>query len=221
MSTDTEAPAEKAPKKIKEKHDCLCASFEVVDPQDPQNSIFSTGCDQQTYGTFAQGHDARLVSFLVDGIKDGYYIQQLKDGQPVRFNTPAEAVAQASDALRGKAEKATENMRAKLAAKQELASKKAEAKANREALAAKKKAEKEAAAAAKAKGPKQTGAEVVAGSGEGDGTPLAEGQVKIKVGRFEYNAMVDEDGTATYVDGAGATQTVERDGYRLLEPVTA
>lgn len=220
--TQTEKPA--AEPKPDPTHACLCSTYELVDRKDP-DTVFSTGCNQTTKSTFAQGHDARLVSFLVEGHMDGYQIRQLVGGRYVVRDTPADAAGIASDKLRAKAEAATQNAADRQAVKTEKAAvrqaardAKAKEKAEKEAAAAAKKAE---AAAAKTANPKAVGAEVVAGSAEGDQTPLDEGQIKIKVGRWEYNATIDDEGNATYVDGAGATQIVERDGYRLLETAQA
>jgi hypothetical protein len=206
---------------------CFCSYFEVgnfdPDVKDEDAEIFTTGCAQSTKRTFAQGHDARLVSFLVDGFFDGYDLRLVEGGVSISFADPAGAAARASDALAVKAEKATAVRRAKMdaaaerknereAKKAATAEAKATVKAEREAAAAKAKAEKEAAKASKPQ------AEVVAGSQEGDVPELPEGEVRIKVGRWEYNAVLDADtGAATFTDGKGDEQTVERDGYRLLQ----
>jgi hypothetical protein len=219
--TNVEKPAEQAPApKPDPSHPCACGFYEVYNPKS-EEEVFTTGCVQATKATFAQGHDARLVSFLVEGKGDGYEIRHVKDGVSTTYGTPGEAVADVSNKLQGKAEKAWENKQAKLTGA-------AERKAARDELKAKKLADKEAAAKAKAdakaakdNAPKATGAEVVAGSTEGDQTELAEGQARIKVGRWEYVADVDEDGVATYTDGAGAVQTRERDGYQLLVEANA
>lgn len=222
-SEQADAPAtEDKPKAapVDKSHPCLCQFYEVYNPASA-DEVFTTGCEATTKATFAQGHDARLVSFLVDGKGDGYEIRFVKDGVSTGFGTPGEAVADVSNALQTKAEKAWEN-------KQEKVKGAAERKANREALAAKKKAEKDAKAAekaaakeAKASGPKATGAEVVAGSAEGEQAELQPGQAVIKVGRWEYVAQVDAEGNATYTDGSGAEQTRERDGYQLLRSYEA
>ncbi len=223
--TNETAPAEqpKAPK-IDPTHACLCSTYELVDRKDA-DTVFNTGCTQTTKSVFAQGHDARLVSFLVEGFMDGYGIRQLIEGKYVQHATPADAAGVASAKLRAKAEAATQNATdrqsvkdAKNQEREEAKAKKAAEKAERDA---KKAEEKAAKAAEKANAPKAVGAEVVAGTSEGDQTALAEGQTKIKVGRWEYNATIDDAGNATYLDGAGATQTVERDGYRLLETAQA
>jgi hypothetical protein len=210
-------PAEDKPKAapVDKSHPCLCQFYEVYNPANG-DEVFTTGCSASTKATFAQGHDARLVSFLVDGKGDGYEIRFVKDGVSTSFGTPGEAVADVSNALQTKAEKAWEN-------KQEKVKGAAERKAAREALAEKKKAEREAKAAekaaakaAKTDGPKATGAEVVAGSAEGELAELQPGQAVIKVGRWEYTAQVDGEGNATYIDGSGAEQTRERDAYQLI-----
>jgi len=211
--TNEIATPEKPAKEPRAAHSCLCGHFEVRGKT--EDEVFSTGCEQTTFSTFAQGHDARLVSFLVDGHFDGYSLWFVKDGER-KFDTPAGAAAMASDALRDKAVKATANRQTRVEAKNAREQARADAKAAREAAKQARAAEK---AAAKAEGPKTTGGEVAAGSAEGDGTPLAEGQVKIKVGRWEYNATIDDEGNATYVDGKGDEHIVERDGYRLLESV--
>jgi hypothetical protein len=220
----TEAAPEDKPKAAptpKPKHDCACKFYEVYavgeDGQAKPDEVFTTGCDQQTGSVFAQGHDAKLVSFLVDGKADGYHLRHVKDGVETKYDTPGEAVADIGNALQTKAEKAWENRVARDTSKQQR-------KEAREALTAKRKADKAAAAAAKqaekeaqkANGPKTTGAEVVARSAEGDLAELAENQAIIKVGKFEFLATVDADGNATYTDGSGAVQTRERDGYQLL-----
>lgn len=233
----TETPAEPTeatatPKVAKDTtKPCFCSYFEVGD-FDPakvgtdEEEIFTTGCEQTTKRVFAQGHDARLVSFLVDGHFDGYSIRLVQDGKAVNFKTPGEAAARASDSLRDKALAATNNRAAKLAEKQVQ---KAQREADRAKKAqdaadakAKKAADKQAAADAKKADAAATKdkpqVEVVAGSAEGDVPALPEGVVKIKVGRWEYDATIDgETGDASFVDGKGDPQTINRDGYRILQ----
>ena len=223
VDAENQEQTEEAPKPtkvIKQPQPCYCRTYEVADKEDP-DSVFSTGCSGETKSMFAQGHDARLVSFLVDGHFDGYVIRQvLPDGDKTRtvvHDTPADAVAHISEALAEKANKATLNRRAKIAGAAERQAAREALKAQRAEAKAKARAEKEAAkAAAKEAGPKATGAEVVAGSKSGDLPELPEGHARIKVGKFEYVAAIDDEGNATYVDGAGDKQTINRDGYRLL-----
>jgi hypothetical protein len=219
VETTTEnTEAAPAPKIVTQPHPCLCQAYRLVDPADA-DGVFATDCSLTTKATFAQGHDARLVAFLVDGHFDGYEIRATLNGVETVFLSPGEAVADVSAKLQGKAEKATQN-------RADRDAKKKNAEAEREAKRAAKKAETEAAkaekkaAAEQAKAEKKAAkqAEVVAGSREGEPMPLADGQVAIKVGRFEYAATIDDEGNATYIDGAGSEQTVERDGYRTLAP---
>lgn len=194
--------------------DCACQTFELVGKDDP-DEVFKTDCGRTTKSVFAQGHDARLVSFLVDGYMDGYALRRVVNSTASSYATPADAAGTVSEALRNKAATATVNAQAKAAAKAAKAKERADAKQAKQAEKAKAAADKAAKKAEKA-GPKATGAEVVAGSAEGDTTPLADGQTKIKVGRWEYNATIDEDGNATYTDGSGEEHVIERDGYRVL-----
>lgn len=226
-TAETPAEAEKPAKIVKQPHRCLCQSFEVgnFDPAKEgteDEEIFSTGCTQTTMSTFAQGHDARLVSFLVDGHFDGYTLRQVVNGVSQTFATPADAAAQGSDALRLKAEKATANRQEKVTATEAKKAERERVKAEKDQAKADAKAarekEKENAKAAKANEPKSTGAAVAAGSREGEPITGPEGTTRIKVGRWEFDAVIGENGAASYTDGKGEAQLVERDGYRVLTP---
>lgn len=205
-------------------HPCYCGTFELVGKLESgdlnEDEIFTTGCQLTTKSTFGQGHDAKLVSFLVDGHFDGYVIRQIHNGVSQLFQTPADAAKTASEALHNKAVRATENRQAKVAEKDNKAAERQaakDAKAKEKAEAAAKKAQEKAAAAEAKKNTPHV--EVVAGSAEGDGAPLAEGQTKIKVGRWEYNAVIDDEGNATYIDGSGAEQIRPREAYQLFTEV--
>lgn len=223
--TDTQAPeAEKPAKtpKVDPTKPCLCQQFEIADPKAPED-VFGTGCEQTTKSKFAQGHDAGLVSFLVKGVKDGYTtIARVVDGVRTTHATPADAVRAISEPLAKKAEAASANAAKREADKVANAEKREQAKATRRAEADKKKAEKAAAAEAKKNEPKATGAEVAAGSAEGDARALRPGEVRIKVGRWEYVATQNADGGVTFTDGKGEVQTRgEGDGYTVLETYQA
>lgn len=104
--TETAAPAKKAPKSLK---DCACRSFEVGEEFEtggqPDRSIFTTECDRSTHSVFAQGHDAKLVGFLVRAHLDGQTLWRNAGGMLVTFSGPVEAARTISEALAVKAEK--------------------------------------------------------------------------------------------------------------------
>lgn len=212
-ATATEAPAEKPAPKVKDRRPCLCRSYELVNPNDPEEA-FTTGCELQTLSTFGQGHDARLVSFLVTGHADGYKIQQVTAAGTVVYATPGEAVADVSSKLQDKAEKAT-------ARKEQTRKEKADREQARADLKAKRLAEKEAkkaeavAAAELKKAEKAKPKKAVAPTG--DRTPLTEGQVRVKVGEFEYVAILDDENTAWYTDGAGEALGAAEGEYEVTE----
>lgn len=187
-ATTEEKP--KPVKVIKQPHSCLCSSYEVVDKTDDKQ-VFTTGCTQTTMSKFAQGHDARLVSFLVDGFADGYQIRQvraLSDGETevIDHDTPADALVAVSEPLAEKANRATLLRKDKAIAAQERKDARERVKAERLAEKAKAKAERDAAkAAAQAEHP----------------IPLQDGEVQIRVGETDFIARLDEDGNAVYRDG--------------------
>ncbi len=209
-TTDTTTEEKPKPAKlVKTAHPCACSTYFLTG--ETPDERYAPECELTTFSTFGQGHDARLVAFLVDGFFDGYQLGRTLNGTEVKYASPAEAVAGISEALRLKAEKATENRANRVALSQSKVAareaKKAEAAAEKLAKAEAKAAAKEAAKAEKAKTPQ---AEVVAGSETGDQAELRDGQARIKVGRWKYVADVDAEGNATYTDGKG--ETVPRGG---------
>lgn len=197
-----EAPVETKPEKpVKEKaqpHPCLCASFLLFDPKD-EATKFDTECTATTMRVFAQGHDARLVSFLVSGHFDGYSIAQDQlpgKGGRLVFDNPGHAAASVSDALGEKADKAVANEQAKRDAKgkkdaDRQAAKEAKAKEKADAKAVKDAAK--AAAKAEIKPPRDVPAKVVPGSVVDSGpiVPALGDKLIVKVGRGEYEADVE------------------------------
>lgn len=149
------APAEavKTPRVKKDPvlpHACLCSLYLLRDEQDKDTEI-GTECTSTTLRTFAQGHDARLVSFLVQGVLDGYSIWKWDTADKATligpFENPAHAVGDVSNALQTKAEKATENAVTTEKAKVE---RRIERENKRNATAAEKAERKEKVAQAKA-----------------------------------------------------------------------
>lgn len=228
-----EKPA-KAPKVKPEPSLCACSQFEVGETDEvneEDRTVFTTECDRKTLSTFAQGHDAKLVSFLVQAEFDKQNIWQSRDGVLVSYSGAAHALSSISEKLAEKADAALSRMtgadevkKAKIAdrnqAREAKAAEKAQAKQAREEAAAAKKAEKAT------KGPKDVPVKVVEGSEEGDeavaGTiPPApvdgEQSVTIKVGRWEYLATLSADGdTVTFTNNSGELQTRKTDEVRIL-----
>lgn len=210
----TDDKAEKAPKVVKQPEPCACSRFLLADEKDlkegEQPPLFNTDCKSTTMRVFAQGHDARLVSFLVQGEADGLTTLENRNGVHVRYDSAAHAASSISEALGAKAAAASERLKA---AAGEKAEREAARTATREAKAAERAAAKEvrakeaaarkAAKPAKAAAPREVAAKVVKGSEEGGNTAPAEGFVKIKVGRGEYDA-IESDAD----DGQGGTKKV-------------
>jgi hypothetical protein len=225
------AKQEKAPKVIKQPEACACSRFLLQDDKDvaegESGPLFDTECTATTMRVFAQGHDARLVSFLVNGEHDGLTVLENRNGVHLRYDGATHAANSISQALGAKAEAAIARLRAAQAVKDERQAKIAE---GREAKAAEKaakkvaadqaKAEKKAAAeaakAAKAAAPKAVAGNVVPGSQTGD---VPEGFVRIKVGRGEYDAIqseVDGKQVVTYRNLRGEEETRDLDLVRVL-----
>ncbi len=221
-----DAPAEeekpKKTKKVVEPHPCLCRLFLLAKPED--DAEFRSECAAETKSQFAQGHDARLVSFLVQGQLDGYQLFRDDEAGRIQFDDAGHAAASCSEALGQKADKAIQNAiarrdeKAARAASRTIA--RAQAKAEREAAKEKAKAEKAAA-------PKDSKAKVVEGSQEGDAKKTfrrpderAEGEteIMIKVGRNEIPALLSADGqTVRWIDTKDNEHNRPIDTVRVLQ----
>jgi hypothetical protein len=235
-SAEVEAPAEEAPaeeaaakptkKAPAEPKPCLCRSFLLIDPED-KDAEFNTECESTSRSGFAQGHDAKLVSFLVQGERDGYKPLRTdgENGARIAFTGAGHAAASVSEALGRKADKALVGGAERDALK---ATAKAEREAARDALRATKLAAKEAEKAQKAEAKQAAIAEkakVVAGSQEGDSKAKpsrpepedGEEAVTIKIGRTEIPATLNADKTEVrWIDASGKPQTRPSDTVRVL-----
>ncbi|WP_431876698.1 hypothetical protein [Micromonospora marina] len=106
---------------------CTCSKFEVgvtvdgPDGSEPDVTIETTGCDKQTKRLFAQGHDAKLTSFLVRAEIDGKEVRYGRGEGTVITSDAVTALKSVSEALAVKAA-------AMLAKAQERAVKKAASK---------------------------------------------------------------------------------------------
>ena len=99
--------------------DCACSAFEFgdADPETEIDNTYTTGCNAKTHSIFAQGHDAKLVGFLVRAELNGDEISYTSGGLRI---SPAGAVLAAgkiSDALAAKAQAQLDAAHARLAKK--------------------------------------------------------------------------------------------------------
>ncbi len=166
---------------------CACRSFEFgsYDPDTEQDDTYTTECNQTTTRVFAQGHDAKLVGFLVRAELAGEEISLIDGGMRTSFGavTAARAI---SEALAAKAQAQLDAAKARLAKT-----------AAREAAKAARKSAKAAAPKAEAKPAEPT-------------SRLA----NIKVGRWTYTARIDgATGQAKYSNKLGVAKTVEQGQY--------
>ena len=95
---------------------CACRSFEfgTYDPDTEQDDTYTTECKQTTTRVFAQGHDAKLVGFLVRAELAGEEISLIDGGMRTSFGavTAARAI---SEALAAKAQAQLDAAKARLA----------------------------------------------------------------------------------------------------------
>lgn len=82
---------------------CECSLWEF-DLDAERDDDYSTGCTAMTHRTFAQGHDAKLVGFMVRAELAGHEISKRNGGMLVSFGGAAHAASSVSEALANKAE---------------------------------------------------------------------------------------------------------------------
>lgn len=105
---------------------CLCQSFEfghttdIAETGDVDFEGYTTECTQSTTRIFAQGHDAKLVGFLVRAELGGEEIHMLQGGVNHVFGSAVNAAGTVSAALAAKAQAQLDAARARIA-KKELA----------------------------------------------------------------------------------------------------
>lgn len=185
------------------------------------------GCKTQVAGKsiFKQGHDARMVSHLV-----GSVVGSSKDGQtPPAFTVDQVATATGSEDIQyriNETAKAVEShFGAPLAAKFHQAAMNGWTNYDKkdQAAAAKvaKKAEREAATAARkaANADKKAAAEAAKAAKAVEKAAKAQAAIKIvkaKVGRFEREGTVTDDGAFLYTDAKGNEQVAPEGKYTLI-----
>lgn len=168
---------------------CICSSFAfgTYGPDGSAESFedYTTDCRQSTSRVFAQGHDAKLVGFMVRAELAGEEISRTEGGVRVTFAGAVAAAGRISEALAFKAQAQLDAARARLA-KKELAE-------------ARKAARKSAKKAVEVETP----------------APIpTHRDARIKVGRWAYDAAIElATGQATYSKKLGGTVTVEQGAY--------
>lgn len=217
---------------------CKCRDFEahaMVDGSDPDTTqIETTGCERQTNRLFAQGHDAKLVSFLVRAELAGHAIHWGRSTGVLHSGDAVAAAQQISTALAIKTQNALNKAEEKAIARKarqetktrEKAKKVAQAKAPREvpvriseleAIATKMEAKYPAIPEAPAE---QDAWADYDGQQEDSPVELVEETrpepARIKVGRWFYDALIDPaTKVATFKTKLGGTKTAQPGDYTI------
>lgn len=160
---------------------CFCQAFEfgTFDPNTEQDDTYTTECTQSTHNTFAQGHDAKLVGFLVRAELGGDEISLTDGGVRIGLSGAVGAARKVSDALAAKTQAQLDAAKARLAKK---------------------------ASAAAAKQAKRSGTKAAKAEAPAPVKPTSR-EARIKVGRWTYDAVIDAMGQATYSTKLGGTKT--------------
>lgn len=205
MSNTAAAPATKKA--------CLCSQYEIVLREwtdasgQPHVETEGTGCTATTTRDFAPGSDAKLKSLLISAGVRGLEVRYNAGG--VVHSGSAETMAsrfafaymvrKGIEAGRAKAE--ARNNRA--AAKKPAAPKGKKASQERAAALTEKMAAKVAVAAAPAEAPAAVEAPKAA-------------TTRVKVGRWEYDAVIAANGDASFTNKAGAEMVAVAGTYKVL-----
>ncbi len=208
-------------------NNCACSEFEIgftVELEDgtPEWRGMGTGCTATTRRVFSPGSDAKLKSLLIKAGIAGMEVRQLTGG-----------VLHSGDAVVMAGQFGFAYM-VKTGIERGLA-KAAAPKKERKAAAPKKdkKSADERAAALTAKMAEVAGKVTVASTPEvaaqvaaklasedeawaGEATPAEiVGVVRVKIGRWEYDAMIAPNGDANYTDGKGVARVAVEGNYKL------
>ncbi len=97
---------------------CVCAAFEFGTFEPNSDSDYGTECRRTTTNIFAQGHDAKLVGFLVRAELAGDEIRVNNNGVVHSFHGAVHAAGTISEALAAKAQYQLDAARARLAKKE-------------------------------------------------------------------------------------------------------
>lgn len=191
---------------------CECAKYVAVTGEitDEHGEFvdtieISTGCTRTTKNDFAQGHDAKLKSFLIAAGVAGYEVAYIEGG--VRIGSDAMGIATRYGFAHMVADGIAKGV-AKRQAAQERADRKHEAQAARQA----KKAPKAKPVSLVREAPRVSR----------ETAPVAEPLpvpvlAKAKVGRWTYEGTVNVDNTFTYNAKLGGTKTAPAGSFTVLD----
>lgn len=173
---------------------CNCRSWDFgnygPDGSAESYESYGTDCNQSTTRVFAQGHDAKLVGFMVRAELAGQEIALVDGGIRTTFPGAVAAAASISEALAVKAQAQIDAAKARLA-------KKAATEARRVARQS-------------AKAVKAIEAPVV------EVVPPTTRQAEIKVGRWTYLATIQANGDASYSSKLGVKKTAVAGSYQEI-----
>lgn len=100
---------------------CLCSTFAFgsygEDGSAESYTDYTTGCGETTTRTFAMGHDAKLVGYMVRAEMSGEEIAQVDGGMRTTFADAIHAAAAISDALAAKTAAQLDAAKARVARK--------------------------------------------------------------------------------------------------------
>lgn len=192
--------------------DCLCGAYEIVveefdTPDGPDYTAEDTGCSARTTRDFAPGHDAKLKSLMISAGVRGLQVRH-NGGGVVRMGS-AETMA-ASFAFSYMVIKGIEAGRAKA----EVRKNRADAKKAPKAKTTKQASQDRAAAltekmAAKVAAPAAPVEEAPAAAPKAAGT-------RIKLGRWEYDAVIAANGDAEYINKQNMAMVAVKGTYKVI-----
>jgi hypothetical protein len=168
---------------------CTCSSFEFGQFEPNTDTDYDTSCDLKTRRVFAQGHDAKLVGFLVRAELAGDEIRRNNGGVIHSFQGAVHAASSVSEALALKAQLQLDAAHARNT----------------------KKAAREAAKAAKKS---RTAVEALVAEVAVEAPAPTTREAKIKVGRWTYNATINlATGRAVWTSKLGKINETDQGSY--------
>lgn len=198
--------------------DCLCGAYEIVveefdTPDGPDYTAEDTGCSARTTRDFAPGHDAKLKSLLISAGVRGLQVRHNAGGVVHMGSAEVMAsgfafsymVAKGIETGRAKAEVRMNRAAAKKTAAPKAKTTKQASQERADALT-KKMAEKIAKAAAPAAPVQEAPA----------AAPQAAGTTRIKLGRWEYDAVIAANGDAAYTNKQGMAMVAVKGTYKVI-----